>query len=417
MATTENFYHRKFPAKLLLFGEYTVINGGSALAIPYNRYEGQWVEAEETSLEGFFNYLLGLDGVHSDRVKQAIEERWQFVSSIPMGYGLGSSGALSAAAFDAFFPPVRTLEELKDKVAVIESYFHGQSSGLDPLTCYTLKATRSEAGHLSQLNGFTLPPQLHLYDSGLTRNGKPLIKYYNDRVNNEEEFAKVVSELSGFNDQIISDLIAKKDISKAFREISFIQFNHFKEMIPESVVSLWKKGLVDESYYMKLSGAGGGGAFLVWIADETKPYPNFEKIAWQRSTMDLMKMHKQHIWLGKFESKEIFKAFFQEKMGEDYEDETIPLSPFVGSQGALWVDHDFLESAYSEKNVMQYLNEGSTNRRLLDINYPEVPLENYNVYVLCSVEEIGNAQSVEHADYTLDYIGVLEYNYSMHGRI
>ena len=411
----ENFIHRSFPSKILIFGEYTVLNGGSALAIPYKRYEGKWEKAEETTLDGFFDYLLGLEGVHSHRVELAKKERWQFVSSIPEGYGLGSSGALSAAAFDAFFSPVRTLDELKDKVSLIESYFHGQSSGLDPLTCYTHKAIHSKARHLSQLNALSLPPQIHLYDSGISREGKSLITAYNDRLSHDDKFKQIVTELSQFNDQIISDLIARKDISKAFREISFIQFNHFKEMIPDSMVALWKRGLADESYYMKLSGAGGGGVFLVWVVDEAKTYPDFQKIEWQNA-MDIMKLYRYQLWLGKFKSKEICDAFFREKIGADYEDETIPLSPFVGSQGARWVDHDFLEHSFSETNVLQFL-KGSTYARLLELNYPEVRMEDYNVYVLCGEEELPNPISVDHADYKLDYIGLIEYNYSMHGRI
>jgi len=39
-------------------------------------------------------------------------------------------------------------------------------------------------------------------------------------------------------------------------------------MIPADIKPLWQKGLEDDSYYFKLSGAGGGGYFLVHTRDK-----------------------------------------------------------------------------------------------------------------------------------------------------
>ncbi len=94
---------KSFPAKVLLFGEYTVLNGGTAFAIPFSRFSGSW----KTDIAGagpmaFLRYLLELDNVISPKVLKAIEENWVFESNIPIGYGVGSSGALTAASFDAF---------------------------------------------------------------------------------------------------------------------------------------------------------------------------------------------------------------------------------------------------------------------------------------------------------------------------
>lgn len=35
--------NRKYQAKLLLFGEYTIIKGGQALAMPLSHYEASWI--------------------------------------------------------------------------------------------------------------------------------------------------------------------------------------------------------------------------------------------------------------------------------------------------------------------------------------------------------------------------------------
>ena len=40
-------YSKKFPAKLLLFGEYTVTHGGRGLAIPFFDMFGHWQKSVE----------------------------------------------------------------------------------------------------------------------------------------------------------------------------------------------------------------------------------------------------------------------------------------------------------------------------------------------------------------------------------
>ena len=68
-----------------------------------------------------------------------------FDSSIPQGYGVGSSGALVAAIYDKYATDKITVLEnltreklLKLKIifSKMESFFHGKSSGLDPLNSY-----------------------------------------------------------------------------------------------------------------------------------------------------------------------------------------------------------------------------------------------------------------------------------------
>jgi hypothetical protein len=38
-----------YPSKLLLFGEYAIIKGGRALAIPFSRFSGHWARAKENT--------------------------------------------------------------------------------------------------------------------------------------------------------------------------------------------------------------------------------------------------------------------------------------------------------------------------------------------------------------------------------
>ena len=80
-----------------------------------------------------------------DDLKRDIDQNLHFDSSIPQGYGVGSSGALVAAIYDHYADDKITVLEnltrekllrLKSIFSKMESFFHGKSSGLDPLNSY-----------------------------------------------------------------------------------------------------------------------------------------------------------------------------------------------------------------------------------------------------------------------------------------
>ena len=147
-----------FYSKILLFGEYGIIKDSKGLSIPYNFYNGALkmdknssLSAEESNrnLKKFLKYLSNIDTnlVTFDiaQLEQDIKAGMYFDSSIPQGYGVGSSGALVAALYDKYAQDKITVLEnltreklLKLKVifSEMESFFHGKSSGLDPLNSY-----------------------------------------------------------------------------------------------------------------------------------------------------------------------------------------------------------------------------------------------------------------------------------------
>lgn len=268
MSELKSYTFDVFPAKLLLFGEYAIIQGSDALAIPFDNYGGRWARLEPSiALVPFFEYLKTLPGALIPQLDVAIRAGWTFVSSIPLGYGLGSSGALSAAAYQKFFTKPNSQEldllTLKNILGQIESYFHGKSSGLDPLTSYTRKAIHIKDGLTQLAPPLALPSSLRLYNSQLTREGRPLIAHYLQLMDQDQSFIKANHKLKDLNKYIIDCILKEEDITALFKEISLLQFQFFKRMIPESIASVWQKGLAEESYYMKLSGAGGGGFFLM----------------------------------------------------------------------------------------------------------------------------------------------------------
>ena len=144
-----------FYSKILLFGEYGIIEDSKGLSIPYNFYKGALKipnkknsisKSSNDILKDFLNYLKQRK-INLDLVKFAsdLDKGLYFDSSIPKGYGIGSSGALVAAIYDKYaFEKITVLENLTQEKLLrlkkifsdMESFFHGKSSGLDPLNSY-----------------------------------------------------------------------------------------------------------------------------------------------------------------------------------------------------------------------------------------------------------------------------------------
>ena len=147
-----------FYSKILLFGEYGIIKDSKGLSIPYNFYNGALKLDGNTSesavnsnsiLKNFVDYLKTLDSqlvsFDLDALQADVDAGMYFDSSIPQGYGVGSSGALVASIYDKYATEKITVLEnltrekllnLKEIFSKMESFFHGKSSGLDPLNSY-----------------------------------------------------------------------------------------------------------------------------------------------------------------------------------------------------------------------------------------------------------------------------------------
>jgi len=164
-----------YPAKIVLFGEYGIILGSMALAIPYPRLSGGFRFPEnsttphlKTQSESNIEIIKLLSFFKKDLNKfqfldlQCLDhdanKGMYFDSSIPVGSGLGSSGALTAALYDRYALPENQADyqAIKLKLSLIESYFHGLSSGIDPLV-----SLLNRRGFLTQ-NGNTHSENQHV---------------------------------------------------------------------------------------------------------------------------------------------------------------------------------------------------------------------------------------------------------------
>ncbi|PQJ21497.1 mevalonate kinase [Tenacibaculum sp. SG-28] len=287
-----------FYAKILLFGEYGIIKDSKGLAIPFNSYKGALKSAttltgealkSNKSLYNFYHYLQGIeiDGVSFDfsSLQADIENGMYFDSSIPQGYGVGSSGALVASIYDKYANnKITVLENLtRDKLlslkhifSQMESFFHGKSSGLDPLNSYlsipiliNSKENIEATGIPSQKEG---KGAVFLLDSEQIGETEPMVNIFMNKMKNEG-FRKMISEeFSAHTDACIEDFLQGniKSLFHNVKMLSKVVLTNFKPMIPQPFHKVWEKGIQTNDYYLKLCGSGGGGYILGFTEDYDK---------------------------------------------------------------------------------------------------------------------------------------------------
>lgn len=291
-----------FYSKILLFGEYGIIRDSRGLSIPYNFYKGALKKSEllsddvkksNESLKKFSVYLQQMQDQYPDLVtfdidkfNEDIAEGMYFDSSIPQGYGVGSSGALVAAIYDQYaLSKITVLEnltrekllELKKIFSQMESFFHGTSSGLDPLNSYLSLPILINSKDNIEPTG--IPSQqsegkgaVFLIDSEMIGETAPMVTMFMENLKNEGFRNMMKSEFNQYTNACIDSFLSGnfKKLFSNTKQLSKLVFNHFKPMIPERFHQVWQKGIETNDYYLKLCGSGGGGYILGFA-------PDFEK--------------------------------------------------------------------------------------------------------------------------------------------
>ncbi|MES2864623.1 MAG: mevalonate kinase [Bacteroidota bacterium] len=291
-----------FYSKILLFGEYGIIQDSKGLSIPYNFYKGalksdenptEEAKKSNQSLVKFVAYLKQLQTDQPDLVTFNIEvlqsdvnNGMYFDSSIPQGYGVGSSGALVAAIYDKYASNKITVLEnltrekllqLKAIFSNMESFFHGKSSGLDPLNSYlslpiliNSKDNIEAAGIPSQ--SATGKGAVFLLDSGIVGETAPMVNIFMENLKDQGFRKMLKSQFIKYTDSCVENFLQgdMKSLFKNTKELSKVVLNNFKPMIPEQFHQIWQNGIETNDYYLKLCGSGGGGYILGFTQDFEK---------------------------------------------------------------------------------------------------------------------------------------------------
>jgi mevalonate kinase len=260
--------YKSFSSKVLLFGEYMVLNGGKSLSFPYKSFSLKRSQQYLLNNKYFFQKLVTYIEQHdrlsarlSRDLRSEVDLGLNFESNIPVGYGLGSSGALVAAIYDDFFiEKASESNELKTDFADLECFFHDKSSGIDPLTSYLNKAILSSPEGIQIVPKVELGP-FSLFDSGIKRTAKEAIRHFN-KLLTESDFKNGLSQLAELSDIMIERWLNLEDIADEMKQYSALQLINFKDFIPAAVEREWRKGLDTNEFYLKLCGAGMGGMYL-----------------------------------------------------------------------------------------------------------------------------------------------------------
>ena len=283
-----------YPSKIMLAGEYGVVVGGSALTIPFHRFQakirsvndtppGKEAEVQQSLkyIQLLYQFIQSLpEGTfHAppdmDKFAENLQTYWLDLN-IPIGFGLGSSGAVSAAIYDMFFPSSNTLtfEQQKEDLASIESYFHGKSSGVDALTCFARTALRFHtSGKIEKVkfDAMDLPGgyRFFLLNSGEKFDTGPLVQHFLSELKNPDFKRSIEEEYLPLNQKLIETLLGEREADPGLlvRLLSDYQFKNFSKMIPETMLDLWIEGQVSNEYYLKLNGSGGG--FMLGITHKS----------------------------------------------------------------------------------------------------------------------------------------------------
>jgi len=291
-----------FYSKILLFGEYGIIQDSKGLSIPYNFYNGALKKDVNPSVEAiksnenlnrFVSYLETLQSEQPELVtfdlatlKNDVSTGMYFDSSIPQGYGVGSSGALVAAIYDKYAQHKITVLEnltrekllkLKTIFGQMESFFHGKSSGLDPLNSYLSIPILINSKDNIEATG--IPTQsiegngaVFLLDSGIIGETAPMVTIFMDKLKDQGFRKMLKSQFIKHTDACVENFLGgdMKSLFENTKELSKVVLNHFKPMIPEQFHSLWQNGIDTNDYYLKLCGSGGGGYILGFTQDLEK---------------------------------------------------------------------------------------------------------------------------------------------------
>ena len=274
-----------FNSKILLFGEYGIMYDSNALSIPYKKFNGSLSKSDHLSedqkisnrnIESLYEYIIQEDYlndiINSDNLKEEIDSGLYFDSNIPIGSGLGSSGALVSSIISRYSKvDLKSFSnsEIKKIMSLVESKFHGNSSGFDPAVSYFNKPMLYSNQKIKLIERIAFKDfKVYIIDSQIDSSTKKMIKVFEDKISKSEFRLFFNSKFINNTNQCINHLI---NTSKLFRdsvkELSNDTLHNFQEMIPEKLKNKWKEGIKNDSYYMKLCGSGGGGFFLAYDFD------------------------------------------------------------------------------------------------------------------------------------------------------
>jgi len=158
----------------------------------------------------------------------------------------------------------------------MESFFHGKSSGLDPLNSYLSLPILIQSPQEIEATGIPSQKQgkgaVFLIDSEQVGETGDMVEIFMEKMKNEGFRKTLKTEFIKYTDACVHDFL-KGDVKSLFgnlKQLSSTAYRNFTPMIPVHMRNVWKKGIETDDYYLKLCGSGGGGYILGFAEDFDK---------------------------------------------------------------------------------------------------------------------------------------------------
>lgn len=287
----------KFRSKVLMFGEYSLLYNSMALTMPFDKFSGHFNYTDKATdthlallsnkgLREFCNHILHQHAdetfkLNVNKFKDELEKGLFFESNIPQGFGLGSSGALVAAIFLRYLEKAGDIKDgvkhltkekicnLKKCLGGLEGYFHGTSSGIDPLSILMNEPLLLRSNN--DISAVSVPDfkkdgkhVVFLLNTKLSRNTDKLVHQFKAATENAAFREKINKELIQYTNGGINDFIQANTDSlyQNLNKLVNFQINEMNYLIPASFEKIVKSGLNNGDYFLKICGSGGGGYML-----------------------------------------------------------------------------------------------------------------------------------------------------------
>ena len=278
----------RYYSKVILFGEYSMIFDATALMIPLKRFSAQWQFPQSRnltaslqsnhSLKRFRDYLAENETLSSlldlASLTKDLNEGLFLASNVPSGYGLGSSGTLVAAVYDRYaIQKTDDYLQLKTFFGLMESHFHGSSSGIDPLQCYLGQPFKITPEGVQLLSDGFQKKDIHicLIDTKIKSNTKPLVNHFKEQRENPDFLNRFQTEYLPCIKTCIDTMISGDNelFFKSLKQLTQGQLKFLRPMITENTLDLFTTDY-DFNLGVKISGSGGGGYVLGFTDDVPK---------------------------------------------------------------------------------------------------------------------------------------------------
>ncbi len=274
-------------AKVMLFGEYSILYGSDALAVPLNKFRGRLIVPAKseritnhmiwsnTELRNLHKYLFRSNSalisyIDLQSFQNDLNAGLWFNSTVPEKSGLGSSAALVAAFYKAYGKKIADIHRLQTVLAFIECNFHGQSSGIDPITVYLKKAVYIKNGTKSHaFSFFGMPFKCLLVPVEGKGNTSELVAIFNRLMLDSGNLHYFLNEYIPLVNHSLAAIIAgnseriKTNISELCRAWPTV----FPHLVPDLYHDL---GARFKHTYFKLCGSGGGGYLLAFCFNNSE---------------------------------------------------------------------------------------------------------------------------------------------------